>query len=240
MGHRRRHRLHPPSASPAGRACAARGPALVEAAWGPAAATAIVQRPARGRAESNRYPCRSAWATLAAAADGGPWIFRACSRRAASSCVDGGAGSAAQVVGAVGRARGLRWGWPTIAVWSRIRVSIERHLRDRRAVRPGSPLHGARAGRRLWGGSGHAIRMASAPPLRKPRYLGGWDAGGIVRVGNMGPMRLMTLRRASRAPCFSGNHDFLQCPGTELNRRHVDFQSTALPTELPGRNGSSS
>ena len=25
------------------------------------------------------------------------------------------------------------------------------------------------------------------------------------------------------------------CPGTELNRRHTDFQSVALPTELPGR-----
>ena len=25
------------------------------------------------------------------------------------------------------------------------------------------------------------------------------------------------------------------CPGTELNRRHEDFQSSALPTELPGR-----
>ena len=24
-------------------------------------------------------------------------------------------------------------------------------------------------------------------------------------------------------------------PGTELNRRHKDFQSSALPTELPGR-----
>src|SRR5262245_6296273 len=24
------------------------------------------------------------------------------------------------------------------------------------------------------------------------------------------------------------------CPGTELNRRHRDFQSLALPTELPG------
>ncbi len=24
------------------------------------------------------------------------------------------------------------------------------------------------------------------------------------------------------------------CPGTELNRRHADFQSAALPTELPG------
>lgn len=25
------------------------------------------------------------------------------------------------------------------------------------------------------------------------------------------------------------------CPGTELNRRHEDFQSSALPTELPGQ-----
>ena len=26
-----------------------------------------------------------------------------------------------------------------------------------------------------------------------------------------------------------------KCPGTDLNRRHADFQSAALPTELPGR-----
>ena len=26
------------------------------------------------------------------------------------------------------------------------------------------------------------------------------------------------------------------CPGAESNRRHEDFQSSALPTELPGRN----
>ena len=26
-------------------------------------------------------------------------------------------------------------------------------------------------------------------------------------------------------------------PGAELNCRHEDFQSTALPTELPGRSG---
>ena len=25
------------------------------------------------------------------------------------------------------------------------------------------------------------------------------------------------------------------CPGTELNCRHADFQSAALPTELPGQ-----
>ena len=29
---------------------------------------------------------------------------------------------------------------------------------------------------------------------------------------------------------------FVWCPGTESNRRHGDFQSPALPTELPGHN----
>src|SRR5215472_14535197 len=28
------------------------------------------------------------------------------------------------------------------------------------------------------------------------------------------------------------------CPGAELNHRHADFQSAALPTELPGHTGS--
>ena len=28
---------------------------------------------------------------------------------------------------------------------------------------------------------------------------------------------------------------FKWCPGTESNRRHEDFQSSALPTELPGQ-----
>src|SRR5262245_50090522 len=32
-------------------------------------------------------------------------------------------------------------------------------------------------------------------------------------------------------PCFA---PIKWCPGTELNRRHEDFQSSALPTELPG------
>ena len=26
------------------------------------------------------------------------------------------------------------------------------------------------------------------------------------------------------------------CPGADLNHRHADFQSAALPTELPGHN----
>src|SRR6478672_8750431 len=31
--------------------------------------------------------------------------------------------------------------------------------------------------------------------------------------------------------------DYIEWPGRELNPRHADFQSAALPTELPGRWG---
>ena len=34
-------------------------------------------------------------------------------------------------------------------------------------------------------------------------------------------------------PLFLRTYFFIWWSGTELNRRHVDFQSTALPTELP-------
>ena len=33
------------------------------------------------------------------------------------------------------------------------------------------------------------------------------------------------------------DYDFRSCPVPESNQRHVDFQSTALPTELPRHNG---
>src|SRR5690606_22532991 len=37
-----------------------------------------------------------------------------------------------------------------------------------------------------------------------------------------------------RKPCWTGPKSEW-CPGTESNRRHCDFQSHALPTELPGQ-----
>src|SRR2546423_12013684 len=46
---------------------------------------------------------------------------------------------------------------------------------------------------------------------------------------------------ASSATCARSPRDNhlgkLSCPGPELNQRHADFQSAALPTELPGRAG---
>src|SRR5206468_5908804 len=38
-------------------------------------------------------------------------------------------------------------------------------------------------------------------------------------------------------PPLSNRTSFIVWLGAESNRRHVDFQSTALPTELPSRDG---
>ncbi len=36
------------------------------------------------------------------------------------------------------------------------------------------------------------------------------------------------------AELSNANNEMKWCPETELNRRHADFQSAALPTELSG------
>ncbi len=52
-------------------------------------------------------------------------------------------------------------------------------------------------------------------------------AAKLTNNGEFGTVNLWGL-----AVC--GRKNFGWCPGTELNRRHADFQSAALPTELPG------
>src|SRR3546814_20062839 len=53
-------------------------------------------------------------------------------------------------------------------------------------------------------------RNSTAPKTHVPQAFGtSMDAGGRVKKNKW-------------------------CPGTESNRRHCDFQSHALPTELPG------
>src|SRR6266446_1959736 len=49
--------------------------------------------------------------------------------------------------------------------------------------------------------------------------------------------RLRHEKAAQKRPTFSNllkSFSILWCPGAELNHRHTDFQSVALPTELPG------
>ena len=42
-------------------------------------------------------------------------------------------------------------------------------------------------------------------------------------------------RNAAPGHKFLESNEKLWCPGAESNHRHADFQSAALPTELPGR-----
>src|SRR5258708_11289082 len=83
------------------------------------------------------------------------------------------------------------------------------------------------------------------PPAHRIASIGGQEvdafADSIQRVATIrlgagtdtfdSKMRGGQIRKTS-----SFSHLFLEwCPGTESNCRHADFQSAALPTELPGR-----
>ena len=132
----------------------------------------------------------------------------------------------------------------------------ERRPRRRRPCRPTIAISGgglAGSPRRwavveswaiLWVDFGGVL----AWPWRAP------DGGGGYRAkkdrpsgGRLGGAR-HTLERgesvrafpSAKTPCVRGRTDarrIVWCPGTESNRRHEDFQSSALPTELPGPRG---
>jgi len=63
------------------------------------------------------------------------------------------------------------------------------------------------------------------------------EAGRRSAVGTVLAHLSLTVRvaRGRETAEVGEKMRFLEWPGTELNRRHADFQSAALPTELPGR-----
>src|SRR6476620_9661368 len=69
-----------------------------------------------------------------------------------------------------------------------------------------------------------------------------WFAPASIRE-SAGKLRQPTARQSCPTvatiprPPLSNRTSFVEWLGAESNRRHVDFQSTALPTELPSRNG---
>ena len=81
-----------------------------------------------------------------------------------------------------------------------------------------------------------ALSQLSYSPVRDVGFwckaeLCSWPAPSPCCHGSFAGYRPVPLTRPSSAECS----DVQRCPGTELNRRHGDFQSPALPTELPGR-----
>src|SRR5439155_12197739 len=83
---------------------------------------------------------------------------------------------------------------------------------------PSSPRGESRQGRTARDG---VPPVAHPPPAIAASLLGEWASRAATSVSAN-----LTAPRASRRA--------IQWPGAELNRRHRDFQSRALPTELPG------
>jgi hypothetical protein len=55
-------------------------------------------------------------------------------------------------------------------------------------------------------------------------------------MGNSEQVKLAQAVETTQLCCAMRNYEMLGwCPGAESNHRHCDFQSHALPTELPGR-----
>jgi hypothetical protein len=91
-----------------------------------------------------------------------------------------------------------------------------------------------------------AVLVSSFParPERREALRGGPLSSALcVRTGSefmdstwtIGSLRQSVRRTAASQP--RGNSPRAKWPGAGLNRRHRDFQSRALPTELPGRSG---
>jgi hypothetical protein len=87
----------------------------------------------------------------------------------------------------------------------------------------------------LRGGACFADGSSRAARFDEP--IAGRGARGCARSCRTPRPRGATVAPAWRAsaafpetPCFPGDRDFEQCPGTELNRRHEDFQSRAHAT----------
>jgi hypothetical protein len=76
------------------------------------------------------------------------------------------------------------------------------------------------------------VLVATATSAQWGRPDLGADSIAGIRIGT--GCRL-TVRADSASVTNSGYWKFGWCPGAESNHRHEDFQSSALPTELPGR-----
>ena len=56
----------------------------------------------------------------------------------------------------------------------------------------------------------------------------------VIKIVSIHTAHPFDVREGSYAT-KDGDRGKRWCPGAELNHRHTDFQSVALPTELPGR-----
>src|SRR5262249_33415932 len=90
----------------------------------------------------------------------------------------------------------------------------------------------------------HPCRRIRLQPRPRSTMHGNWTSREGNRVpgrGGQGQDRFWRAITTRQIDYWALRLDMFPtrgwCPGTELNRRHGEFQSPALPTELPGRLG---
>ena len=72
-----------------------------------------------------------------------------------------------------------------------------------------------------------------APPPRSPARRGEQTGQRDGKIGASDEARTRYLH-LGKVALYQMSYTRVWCPGPELNQRHADFQSAALPTELPG------
>ena len=99
----------------------------------------------------------------------------------------------------------------------------------------------ARPAATMWSSTEIVVRWTPGSFLTEMRYAGGrcpglTSASVLISAKALGISQdaQITRPRTSWFWLFVGRAGAKWCPGLELNQRHRDFQSRALPTELPG------
>ncbi len=103
-------------------------------------------------------------------------------------------------------------------------------------ARQAAPLQGAAIGTSGGGGGSTTRNPLARAPQRRARFRPGVMLRGARGRFSLLASRFSLLETKTAPPERSA----VQWPERELNPRHRDFQSRALPTELPGRTGAES
>ena len=79
-----------------------------------------------------------------------------------------------------------------------------------------------------------AKRWYNRCKIRNNKPPGTLISSGLLKMSHPGLEPGTTGLKVRCSTCWASDSEWVSCPRAESNRRHEDFQSSALPTELPG------
>src|SRR5262245_18070637 len=101
------------------------------------------------------------------------------------------------------------------------------------------PVAGAKPGEETRVASGVSDATRTGPPAKREKLIDALSRAGRPTRCDESRSRCRRSRRKRKRPAtgraLSRSLIYWGWPGAESNCRHTDFQSVALPTELPGR-----